>query len=432
MTFRTNLLIIKGTSYHDSESAADADKTPHAFRASLRNGDFMQYRKMKDGTGVSILGYGCMRFTGAGTRINLEKAEKEIMLAIKNGVNYFDTAYIYPGSEEALGTILERNHFRDQVYIADKLPYYLLKNSSSVEKLFQEQLRRLRTDHIDFYLMHMLFDVEVWNRLKSIGIEEWIAGKKKTGAIRNIGFSFHGDTNTFQSLIDAYDWDFCQIQYNYLDEHTQAGREGLHYAAGKNIPVVIMEPLRGGKLVNALPDGAKKAFTDHPVKRTPAEWAFHWLWDQPEVTCVLSGMNSQEMVLENVKTADQAGIGSFTQADRELIDTVRAKINKNLKVGCTGCGYCMPCPHGVDIPTAFRCYNQSAMHKKFSSMLEYIQITSLKKNASSMNNCTKCGACEKHCPQHIEIRKELQNAKKALQPFYIRAALKLVNRLVKR
>lgn len=392
----------------------------------------MQYRKMKDGTEVSILGYGCMRFTGAGTRINLEKTEQEIMLAIKNGVNYFDTAYIYGGSEEALGTILERNHCRDQIYIADKLPYYLLKNSSSVEKLFQEQLRRLRTDHIDFYLMHMLFDTDVWNRLKSIGIEEWIAEKKKTGAIRNIGFSFHGDTTTFKALIDAYDWDFCQIQYNYLDEHTQAGREGLNYAAGKNIPVVIMEPLRGGKLVNTLPDGAKKAFSDYPTKRTPAEWALHWLWDQPEVTCVLSGMNSQEMILENINTANKAGIGSFTQADHKLIDTVRTKINQNLRVGCTGCGYCMPCPHGVDIPTAFRCYNQSAMHKRMSSIFEYIQVTSLKKDSSTMNNCTKCGACEKHCPQHIEIRKELQNAKKALQPFYVRAALKLANKLVKR
>lgn len=392
----------------------------------------MQYRKMKDGTEVSILGYGCMRFTGAGTRINLEKTEKEIMLAVKNGVNYFDTAYIYPGSEEALGTILERNHCREQVYIADKLPYYLLKNASSAEKLFQEQLKRLKTDHIDFYLMHMLFDVEVWARLQSIGIEEWIAEKKKTGAIRNIGFSFHGDTGTFKALIDAYDWDFCQIQYNYLDEHTQAGREGLHYAADKGIPVVIMEPLRGGKLVNALPDGAKKAFAAYPVKRTPAQWAFQWLWDQPEVTCVLSGMNSEEMVQENSRTANEAAVGCFSAAEHSLIDKVRKEINQNLKVGCTGCGYCMPCPHGVDIPTAFRCYNQSAMHKKFSAMLEYIQITSLKKNASSMNNCTKCGACEKHCPQHIEIRKELQNAKKALQPFYIRAALKLVNKLVKR
>ena len=253
----------------------------------------MQYRKMKDSTEVSILGYGCMRFTGAGTRINLEKTEKEIMLAVKNGVNYFDTAYIYPGSEEALGTILERNHCRDQVYIADKLPYYLLKNTAAAEKLFQEQLRRLKTDHIDFYLMHMLFDTGVWARLQSIGIEEWIAEKKETGAIRNIGFSFHGDTNTFKALVDAYDWDFCQIQYNYLDEHTQAGREGLHYAAGKGIPVVIMEPLRGGKLVNALPDGAKKAFAEHSVKRTPAQWAFHWLWDQPEVTCVLSGRSEE-------------------------------------------------------------------------------------------------------------------------------------------
>lgn len=392
----------------------------------------MQYRKMKDGTEVSILGYGCMRFTATAGRINLEKAEKEVMLAIENGVNYFDTAYIYGGSEEALGAILERNHCRDKVQIATKLPYYMLKNASSVEKLFQEQLKRLRTDHIDFYLMHMLFDVEVWNRLKSIGMETWIAEKKKTGAIRNIGFSFHGDTDTFKALIDAYDWDFCQIQYNYLDEHTQAGRAGLLYAAKKNIPVVIMEPLRGGRLVEGLPDAAKKAIADYPLKRTPAQWAFHWLWDQPQVTCVLSGMNSMQMVTENIASADEAGIGTFTKADHHLIDILRQKINQNLKVRCTGCGYCMPCPHGVDIPTAFRCYNQTATQKKFSAMLEYAQITSLKKDSSAMTQCTKCGACEKHCPQHIEIRKELQNAKKALQPFYIRALLGLVGKLVKR
>ena len=392
----------------------------------------MQYRKMKDGTEVSILGYGCMRFTASAGRINLDKAEKEVMLAIENGVNYFDTAYIYGGSEEALGTILERNHCRDQVQIATKLPYYLLKNAGSIEKLFQEQLKRLRTDHIDFYLMHMLFDVEDWNRLKSIGIEQWIAEKKKTGAIRNIGFSFHGDTDTFKALIDAYDWDFCQIQYNYLDEHTQAGRAGLLYAAEKGIPVIIMEPLRGGRLVEGLPDTAKKAIAEYPLKRTPAQWAFHWLWDQPQVTCVLSGMNSAEMITENIASANEADIGFFTKADHHLIDILRQKINQNLKVGCTGCGYCMPCPHGVDIPTAFRCYNQSADQKKLSAMLEYAQVTSLKKDSSAMTQCTKCGACEKHCPQHIEIRKELQNAKKALQPFYIRALLKVVSQLVKR
>lgn len=392
----------------------------------------MQYRTMKDGTEVSILGYGCMRFTSSAGRINLEKAEKEVMLAIENGVNYFDTAYIYGGSEEALGSISERNHCREKVHIATKLPYYLLKNASSVEKLFQEQLKRLRTDHIDFYLMHMLFDVEVWNRLKSIGIEEWIAEKKNTGVIRNIGFSFHGDTDTFKALIDAYDWDFCQIQYNYLDEYTQAGRPGLLYAAERNIPVIIMEPLRGGRLVEGLPDAAKKAIADYPIKRTPAQWAFHWLWDQPQVTCVLSGMNATQMVTKNIASADEAGVGTFTKADHHLIDILRQKINQTLKVGCTGCGYCMPCPHGVDIPTAFRCYNQSASNKKFSAVLEYAQITSLKKDSSAMTQCTKCGACEKHCPQHIEIRKELQNAKKALQPFYIRAFLKLVGKLVKR
>lgn len=285
----------------------------------------MQYRNMKDGTQVSILGYGCMRFSSSGGRIDINKAEKEVMLAIENGVNYFDTAYIYSGSEEALGTILERNQCRDKVNIATKLPYYLLKTTSSVEKLFKEQLRRLQTDYVDFYLMHMLFDLNVWNRLKSIGIEDWIAEKKKTGEIRNIGFSFHGDTKTFKELIDAYDWDFCQIQYNYLDEHTQAGREGLLYAAEKQIPVIIMEPLRGGKLVDLLPDSAKEAIHSYPIKRTPAEWAFRWLWDQPEVTCVLSGMNSLDMVSENIKIASEAKAHEFTKADHHLIETVKKK-----------------------------------------------------------------------------------------------------------
>ncbi len=391
----------------------------------------MQYRNMKDGTQVSILGYGCMRFSSSGGRINIDKAEKEVMLAIENGVNYFDTAYIYSGSEEALGTILERNHCRDRVNIATKLPYYLLKTTSSVEKLFKEQLKRLRTDHIDFYLMHMLFDLNVWNRLKSIGIEDWIAEKKKTGEIRNIGFSFHGDTKTFKELIDAYAWDFCQIQYNYLDEHTQAGREGLLYAARKQIPVIIMEPLRGGKLVDLLPDSAKEAIGAYPVKRTPAEWAFRWLWDQPEVTCVLSGMNSPDMVSENIKTASEAGAHEFTEADHQLIKTVKEKINQNLRVGCTGCGYCMPCPHGVDIPTAFRCYNKAHMDGRFGTILEYIQVTSLRNNSTDVSKCIQCGACEQHCPQHIQIRKELQNAKKVLQPFYARTALKLIRKLAK-
>ena len=256
----------------------------------------MQYRSDKYGNKISVLGYGCMRFTQRAGRIDLEKTEKELLEAYKSGVNYYDTAYIYPGSEAALGEILERNHLRDQVNIATKLPHYMIKSREDAEKYFQEELRRLRTDHVDYYLMHMLTDVKTWERLKTLGIDSWIKEKMESGAIRQIGFSYHGNSDMFCQVLDAYDWDFCQIQYNYLDEHSQAGRKGLHHAASKGIPVVIMEPLRGGRLVNNLPEKAQKLFRDYEIKRSPAEWAFRWLWNQPEVTCVLSGMNSMEMV----------------------------------------------------------------------------------------------------------------------------------------
>ena len=209
----------------------------------------MQYRKDKYGKDISILGYGCMRFSKRGNSIDLEKAEKEVMNAINKGVNYFDTAYIYPGSEEALGKILEKNNVRDKVYIATKLPQYLIKSKNALDKYFEEQLKRLKTDHIDYYLMHMLTDIAAWEKLKKLGIEEWIENKKKEGKIINLGFSFHGNSDMFIKILDAYDWDFCQIQYNYMDENSQAGVKGLKTAYEKNIPVIIMEPLRGGKLV---------------------------------------------------------------------------------------------------------------------------------------------------------------------------------------
>lgn len=387
----------------------------------------MQYRTTKDGTEISILGYGCMRFTANGSKIDIVKAERELMASINAGVNYYDTAYIYPGSEEALGRILEKNNCRNKVYIADKLPYYLIKSASAIDKYFSEQLKRLRTDYIDFYLMHMLSDIKSWERMKSLGIEEWIENHKAEGSIRQIGFSFHGDTNTFIELLDAYDWDFCQIQYNYLDEHTQAGRIGLEYAESKGIPVIIMEPLRGGKLVNNIPEPAKKLIADYPIKRSAAEWAFRWLWNQTGVTCVLSGMNSMEMLEENLRVADSVSAGEFSEKDFSLIGQVKEIINKYAKVGCTGCGYCMPCPGGVDIPAAFNCYNRMFLEKKNSVRLQYIQITSFKKDRSDMTKCIGCGKCEKHCPQHIEIRRELKNAKRALLPSPVMLLSKVVN-----
>ena len=375
----------------------------------------MQYRNDRSGTPLSILGYGCMRFTAKGGKPDLDKAEKEIMAAFQGGVNYFDTAYVYPGSEAALGEILARNRIRDKINIATKLPHYLLKKPGDMEKYFQEQLRRLQTDHIDYYLMHMLTDVKSWERIKALGVADWLAEKKASGEIRQVGFSYHGNSDMFCQLIDTYDWDFCQIQYNYLDEHSQAGVTGLKYAAKKGIPVIIMEPLRGGRLVNHLPADAVKAFAADPRRRSPAEWGFRWLWNQPEVTCVLSGMNSLEMVNENLRAADEARPGEFTEQDFALIEAVKTAINARMKVGCTGCRYCMPCPHQVDIPGIFAAYNRFYTDGKFAGWKEYFMCTGLRKNSTGAGMCVQCGRCEKHCPQQIPIRDMLKQAKRALE-----------------
>ncbi|OPJ60835.1 aldo/keto reductase [Clostridium chromiireducens] len=386
---------------------------------SIEKTSKMKYRKDKNGNPLSILGYGCMRFTKKGNSIDIDKAEKEVMEAINSGVNYFDTAYVYPGSEVTFGEILKRNNCRDKISIATKLPHYMVKSKKDLEKYFNEQLRRLQTDHIDYYLMHMLTDVMTWERLKAFGVDEWLKQKVHNGQIRNVGFSYHGNTEMFIQLLDAYDWDFCQIQYNYLDEHSQAGRRGLEAASKKGLPVIIMEPLRGGRLVNLLPEKAKNIIKENSKKRTAAEWAFRWLWNQPEVTCVLSGMNSLEMVQENIKVAENVTAGEFTKEDFELIEQVKNEINRNIKVGCTGCAYCMPCPKGVDIPGTFHSYNMMYAENKKNGRREYLMCTALRKNTSSASQCVECGKCEKHCPQHIEIRKELRNARRELEtPIY--------------
>ncbi len=379
----------------------------------------MNYRNDKYGNPISILGYGCMRFTQNLGKIDLAKAESEILEAFRSGVNYYDTAYVYPGSEAALGEILHRNNIRNQVYIATKLPHYLIKSMDAMERLFQEQLRRLKTDYIDYYLMHMLTDVQTWERLKGLGIEQWLEEKKRSGIIRQVGFSYHGNSDMFCQLVDAYPWDFCQIQYNYMDEHSQAGRKGLHYANAKGLPVVIMEPLRGGKLVNMLPEAAKKIFAEYKISHTPAQWAFRWLWNQKEVTCVLSGMNSLEMVKDNVSTASSVQIGEMGAEEEAMLQQVVAAINSKMKVGCTGCGYCVPCPKHVDIPGTFAAYNRLHTEGKFSGWKEYFMCTAVRSTSTAASNCIGRGKCESHCPQHLPIRQELKNAQKELEiPVY--------------
>ena len=392
----------------------------------------MKYRENRYGEDISVLGYGCMRFTSSVRGIDIDKAEKELMAAYQNGVNYFDTAYIYSGSEAALGEILERNGIRDKVNIATKLPQYLISNRPALDKYFNEELKRLRTDYVDYYLMHHMTAMNQWDKLISLGITDWIKEKKDSGKIRNIGFSYHGNTEDFLSILNAYDWDFCQIQYNYVDEHTQAGRTGLRAAAEKGIPVIIMEPLRGGKLVNLLPDKAKKLISSQRSGYTPAEYGLRWLWDQPEVTCVLSGMNSLEMVEENCRIASEAEAGCLSEEDFKVIDEIKGIIKETELVGCTACRYCMPCPKGVDIPGLFRCYNMTALEGKRAARFDYAQNIGMKKEPAFATQCTGCGKCEQHCPQSIPIREKIKEADKVLRPLPFRLAINAARKFMLR
>lgn len=380
----------------------------------------MEYRvNPKNNDKLSLLGFGCLRFQKKQGNIIMEEANRQIMNAIEHGVNYFDTAYVYGGSEEALGQVLFQNQCREKVYIATKLPHYFIKKQEDMERYFREQCKRLKTDYIDYYLIHMLPDRGTFERLWKLGVFDWLEEKKAKGIIHNIGFSYHGNTSSFQELLDLYSWDFCQIQYNYVDEHSQAGRAGLKKANKMGIPVIIMEPLRGGRLVTGLPKEALKEMENVSKNRTPAEWGLRWLFDQEEVTVVLSGMNTNEMVEENIRIASEAGIHCITEEEREVYRKVKEILNEKVKVPCTGCGYCMPCPKGVDIPGAFRCYNVRYTDGLVKAEKEYIMCTTMRSKRSNASLCVSCGKCEKHCPQEIAIRKELKNVKRTLEsPVY--------------
>ena len=384
----------------------------------------MQYRiDPKNGQSLSVLGFGCMRFTRKGGQIDQEKADREMKLALDLGVNYFDTAYIYPGSEVALGNFIAAHGCRDRLNIATKLPQYRVKRREDFDAFFDEELKRLRTDHVDYYLMHMMNDAQSFERLRALGLEEWVASKKASGQIRNIGFSFHGGTLQLKALIDAWDWDFCQIQVNYLDEHSQAGIDGLRYAHEKGLPVIIMEPLRGGKLVNALPRAAQREFDAMSPKRSPADWGLRWIWNHPEVTVVLSGMNDVSQVNENCRIASESLPDALSADELRLYDRVTAAIRSVTKVGCTGCGYCQPCPRGVDIPMCFSAYNTSYSDGLFTGMKEYMMCTTLRRVRSNAGLCVKCGKCEQHCPQHLSIREHLDAVRRRLEnPAYKIAA----------
>ena len=387
----------------------------------------MEYRLDKrSGNKLSVLGMGCMRFPRKGAGIDMLRTELMLLEAFERGVNYFDTAYSYGGSEEALGTIIDRNCLRKYVNIASKLPHGKCRTIDDVERIFTTTLKRLRTDYLDYYLMHNIVTASQWARLVDMGIEEWIAQKKESGAIRRIGFSFHGNMAEFRALLDAYDWDLVQIQYNYVNEHYQAGREGSELAASRGIPVVVMEPLLGGRLAAKLPAEAMRAFEDAAPGRSPASWGLRWLFDQPQVTVVLSGMNSTEMLHENIDTASSTAPGSMTDRERVAIREAKAAFEKTFKIPCTGCNYCMPCPQGISIPSLFTTYNESFSLGWPTGFFHYMMSVGVTSSEPRLaTSCIGCGACVKKCPQHIDVPARMADVAHRLQPPGVKTALKL-------
>lgn len=370
----------------------------------------------KTGDELSILGFGVMRLKEKRGKIVEDRATRQIRIAIDKGVNYLDTAWPYHNgnSEPFLGRALT-DGYREKVKLATKLPHWLVKSRRDMDKFLNAQLDRLKTDHIDYYLLHGV-DGETWSTSKGLGAIDFLEQAKKDGRIVNAGFSFHGDKDSFKRIIDDHDWEFCQIQYNYLDEQNQAGKEGLQYAASKDLGVIIMEPLRGGNLTGKIPASVQAIWDEADTKRTPAEWALRWIWNHPEVTIVLSGMNKENHIEENIRIADEATPNSLTEKELQLVSRVANEYRRLMRVGCTGCGYCMPCPSGVNIPFCFELYNSLHMfsdirNAKLKARIDYLtQLAAIPgaRTASYPSQCEKCGACEEMCPQNLPIQELLE------------------------
>lgn len=375
----------------------------------------------KTGEKVSILGMGCMRLPTRGRydQIDAQKASNLLDHALEHGINYLDTAYPYHGlsnseggaSEVFLGEYFTENDRRDEIHISTKLPTWLLKDEEDMDMYLDEQLKRLRTDQIDFYLLHSLKE-KSWFHLEILGIFEFLDSARSDGRIKYVGFSSHDETDFFKEVVDSYSWDMCLIQYNYLDENIQAGKEGLNYAAEKNLGVAVMEPLKGGVLAEHIPPEVRDIWDSSPVLRKPAEWALRYLWDIPEISTVLSGMTTIEQLNENLLYAEEGLPHSLTTEERELMEEVKEVYQAKIVVDCSKCGYCMPCPSGINIPQCLSYLNQAAMLEDDSEVKG--QYYFMLKDTERAGNCVECGLCEELCSQKLPVTELLKEVKRVL------------------
>ena len=375
----------------------------------------MLYRKLgANGPEVSVLGFGAMRLPVIGDRqdaVDFDLATEMIRASIDAGVNYVDTAYPYHGtsmtepgqSEVAVGRALA-DGYRDRVHLATKLPSWLVRSRPDMDRYLEGQLQRLGTDHLDCYLLHALQDA-TWENLEQHGVFDFLDAAIADGRIRHAGFSFHAEVPLFKRIVDAYDWTFCQIQYNLLDVDYQAGEKGLRYAAARGLGVIVMEPLKGGRLAGRVPGDVQALWDSASTKRTPAEWALRWVWNDADVSMLLSGMSTLEQVRQNLTTADSARADSLTAEELELAEEVRRTYRARIVADCTACKYCMPCPAGVDIPGCIRQLNNAALYDDLESAKRGYARISEKASA-----CTQCGSCEERCPQGIAIPEVLEKA----------------------
>lgn len=399
----------------------------------------MRYRKLpKIDEQLSILGFGCMRLPMTKDhQLDTARAIDQIRYAVDHGVNYFDTAWPYHGgqSEPLLGKALQGG-YREKVNIATKLPSWMVKSREEMDTYLDRQLGHLQTETIDFYLVHNLSG-PAWHRMKTMGVLDFIDKAKTDGRIKYAGFSFHGFVGDFISIVDDYPWEFCQIQYNYLDQEYQAGTKGLKYAAQKELGVVVMEPLRGGNLGLAdPPEAIAGIWNQAEKKRTPVEWALRWVMDHPEVTCVLSGMNEEAHIKENIRIAGEAVPGSLTDKEHQIVEKAAVTYKQLMKVNCTGCEYCKPCPEHVNISGAFELLNTLYLYdnKQEAKFLYAIRCSGILSGGDKngfASNCVQCGECLEKCPQNIPIPDMLEKVVEDLEddqmPQRIEQAKKMLN-----